>query len=86
MNENYNDDWREELKLDYPEVYERFCLAKNTSKDLIVLSKLMYKYNKDKTKEQVLDRVIDWVTGLNNQVSLIPSENEYKKILKLLEN
>lgn len=78
----WNDDWRNELKTDYSEVYDRFCYAKSTRKDLKLIAKLMYKYNPNITKEETLDRTIHWITDLNNQVNLIPDEDEYHKIIE----
>lgn len=84
MDEKYNDDWKDELRLDYPEINERLAMGKNKRSDLKVLAKLMYKYNSDKSKENVLDRVITWVSDWNNQVSLIPDDNEYKRLLNAM--
>ena len=36
------------------------------------------------TKEECLDRTIEWITDWNNQVGLIPNSDEYKKILEFM--
>ena len=80
----YNDTWREELNQENPKAYDRFCNAKSTRKDLRLIAKLMYKYNPNKSKEECLDRTITWLTDWNNQVNLIPDEDEYHKIIESL--
>ena len=81
---NWNHDWREELKEENPKCYERFCDCKNNRRDLKIMAKLMYKYNPTKSKEDCLDKIIDWITGANNQVHLVPDEEEYQKLLECL--
>ena len=45
----------------------------------------MWRYNRTThTKEECLDRTIDWITDWNNQVGLIPDSDEYKKILEFM--
>lgn len=44
----------------------------------------MYKYNLYGTKEDSLDRTIEWLTDWNNQVNLCPDSEEYKKILECI--
>lgn len=85
MTDNYNDDWRDELEKDNPKVFERFCAAKNTPADIKVIYKLMYKYNNTKSKEEVLDRVLTWITDWNNQINIYPSDEEYKKLLSIIK-
>lgn len=80
----WNDDWRDELKKDYYDEYERLSNAKSLRRDLKLIAKLMYKYNPNKTKEECLDRTIYWITDLNNQVNLIPDEDEYHKIIEIM--
>lgn len=78
---DWNDDWREELKEIDTDCHERLCDCKNRKSDIRKIAKLMYKYNSSKTKEECLDRTIEWITDWNNQVSLGPDDEEYKKIL-----
>ena len=81
---NWNNDWRDELKTEDPECYERFADCDNKRSDLKKLAKLVYKYNLDRPKEECVDYIIEWVTDANNQPNLIPDEDEYKKILNSL--
>ena len=77
----WNDDWRFELETKNPECYTRLCECKNTKNDILIISRIMYKYNQDRTKEKCLDRTIEWLTDWNNQFELYLSETEYQKIL-----
>ncbi|MBQ6632280.1 MAG: hypothetical protein IJH55_09365 [Romboutsia sp.] len=78
----WNNDWRIELSHKYPEYYERLCDCVNTKKDIITMTKLNYKYNPFKEKEDCLDRILEWVTDWNSQVNLYPNtEEEYNSIL-----
>lgn len=82
MEEIWNDDWREELKLDMYNIWERLAECRNTKDDILVISKLMFKYNKNKSKEQCLDRTLEWITDWNSQWNLYPDmPGEYNKIL-----
>ena len=82
---NWNDDWREELKTDYYPVWERLAECRNTRKDIIIMAKLNYKYNRSKEPEECLNRIVEWVTDWNGQsLSLIPDEEEKNEILKQL--
>ncbi len=81
MDENWNDDWREELKRDDYAAWERLADCKNRRSDVKKYAKLIYKYNPNRTKEECLDRSIIWLTDWNNQVHLVPDDDEYKKII-----
>lgn len=79
---NWNDDWRIELAQKYPDCYERLCDCVNIKKDILTMAKLNYKYNPFKSKEDCLDRILEWVTDWNSQLDLYPkTEVEYNKIL-----
>ena len=80
----WNDDWREELKENNPDAYERLSNAKNIKKDITEIAKLMYKYNLSGTKEDSLDRAIEWITDWNNQANLCLDDEEFKKILEII--
>ena len=77
----WNDDWRSELETKNPECYKRLCECKNTKNDILIISRLMYKYNQDRTKYDCLDRTIEWLTDWNSQFELYLSETEYQEIL-----
>lgn len=79
---NWNDDWRTELKRDSYEVWERLAECRNTYKDLIIMTKLVCKYNPDILKGDCLDRILEWVTEWNNQWILYPKTlEEYDRLL-----
>ena len=44
----------------------------------------MYKYNLSGTKEDSLDRAIEWITDWNNQANLCLDDEEFKKILEII--
>ena len=77
----WNNDWRSELEIKNPERYERLCECRNTKHDILIIAKLMYRYNQDRTKEDCLDRTIEWITDWNNQIEIYPNEEDYQKIL-----
>jgi hypothetical protein len=77
----WNNDWRSELEIKNPECYERLCECRNTKHDILIIAKLMYRYNQDRTKEDCLDRTIEWITDWNNQIEIYPNEEDYQKIL-----
>lgn len=74
MENNWNDNWRNKLKEKSPSIYERLCECRNTKKDLLIIACYIFSYNHiHKTKEECLDRAIQWLTDWNNQVELIPN-------------
>ena len=77
----WNNDWRSELEIKNPECYERLCECRNTKHDILIIAKLMYRYNQDRTKYDCLDRTIEWLTDWNSQFELCLSETEYQEIL-----
>ena len=81
-NEIWNDDWREELKNNYPTIYERLCDCDNKKSDIEVIAVLMKKYNQNVCSSEVLDRVMELLTVWNNQSYLELTLKEYNKIIK----
>ena len=80
---NWNDDWREELKTEDIECYDRLADCHNYRRDILKIAKLMYKFNSsNKTKEECLDRTIAWITDWNSQPHLMLDEEEYVKYLE----
>ena len=77
----WNNDWRSELEIKNPECYERLCECRNTKNDILIISRIMYKYNQNRTKRDCLDRTIEWLTDWNSQFELCLSETEYQEIL-----
>lgn len=82
MNDAWNNDWRDELKSDDYDAWERLADCRNRRSDIKKYAKLIYKYNPNRTKEECLDRAIEWITDWNNQPKLIPDDEEYKKIIE----
>ena len=73
MEKGWNDDWRKDLEETNNECFKRLQNCKNTKNDLIIIARYIHLYNKKNfTKEECLDRAIEWVTGWNNQVELLP--------------
>lgn len=79
----WNDNWREELERDFENVYTRLCECRNTKNDIIIMSRIMYEYNPNKSAEECLDRMIEWVGEWNNQYDLIDTilPQEYDNML-----
>lgn len=76
--EEWNDDWRNKLEHDYPSVYSRLQNCNNTKRDLLIIACYIFTYNHMfKTKEQCLDRAIQWLTDWNGQTELIPTNYEW---------
>ena len=82
----WNDDWRTELKDSNENCYLRLCECCNRKFDILIIAGLMYKYNQYRTKEECLDRTIEWIIDWNSQVELYPSDSkEYQKILSRMQ-
>lgn len=84
MSKEWNDDWRDELKEKNSNCHLRLCECRNTSKDLKIIAKLMYKYNQWATPEQCADRTLEWITCWNSQVNLIPVDEEYTQLINYI--
>ena len=79
----WNDDWRNELKIKNEECYIRLCECRNTKNDLVIMSRLMHKYNSDKAKEDCFVRMLEWVGDWNNQFKLVDlTKSEYEILLE----
>lgn len=80
---NWNNDWRNELEQNDYECYIRLCECRNTRKDLITLSKLVYKYNPSVNKEDCFIYILEWVGDWNGQFELTDlAKEEFEKLLK----
>lgn len=82
--DNWNDDWRDELKENDYNVWERLAECRNNLNDITKICKLMYKYNQGKSKKDCLDRTLEWICDWNNQDNLYPSDEDYVKLLETL--
>ena len=80
---SWNDDWRDELKtVDYG-CYVRLCECRNTRKDLLTMSKLVFKYNPTMPAEECVIRILEWVGEWNGQYMVTDlTTDEYKNLIK----
>ena len=80
----WDDDWRTELEKTNEGCYIRLCECRNTRSDVVLMAKLMYKYNPTIDPEDCFCRMLEWVGDWNNQFMMVDyfynSEN-YKKAL-----
>ena len=84
----WNDDWRTELEKTNEGCYIRLCECRNTKNDVILMAKLMYKYNPLIGAEDCFIRMIEWVGDWNNQFNVVDcfyDSNEFKKALDKIE-
>lgn len=78
----WNDDWREEAERDYPELYNRLCGCYNIKRDIPVMARLMYKYNREKGAEECFVRTLEWIGDWNNQYTITDlTRSEYDCML-----
>ena len=81
----WNDNWRSELESKNYLCYIRLCECRNTKSDVILMSKLMYKYNPTKDPEDCFCRMVEWVGDWNNQFNIMDyfyaSKENYQKAL-----
>lgn len=77
----WNDDWRQELEMKNEPCFTRLCECRNTYNDIKIISKYMHKYNEDKTKEECVDRTLEWISSWNNQYEFFDlSVAKYKEL------
>ena len=82
----WNDDWREELKKVDNDCYYRLCECRNTKRDLLTMSKLVYKYNPNVPAEECFIRILEWVGDWNGQYMTTDlTSEEYKSMLNKIE-
>ena len=83
---SWNDDWRTELKnVDY-DCYVRLCECRNTRKDLLTMSKLVFKYNPTMSAEECVVRILEWVGDWNGQYMITDlTTEEYKNLIKSVD-
>ena len=83
---NWNDDWRDELKtVDYG-CYVRLCECRNTRKDLLTMSRLVFKYNPTTPPEECVIRILEWVGEWNGQYMVTDlTTGEYNDLIKSVD-
>lgn len=81
----WNDDWRMELEQNNEPCFTRLCECRNTKNDMLIMGKLIYKYNQNKDAEECLDRICEWVCCWNNQWNMELTNSEYKIFLEKIK-
>ena len=78
----WNDDWRDEGHEKYPALMERLAECRNLKRDIPVMARLMYKYNKDMGAEECFIRTLEWIGDWNNQYTITDlTRDEYDCML-----
>lgn len=78
----WNNDWRDELEKTNEGCYIRLCECRNTKNDIIIMSKLVKKYNPTMTAEDCLIYMLEWVGDWNGQFEVTDwTDEEFKKAL-----
>ena len=81
----WNNDWRDELEKTNEGCYIRLCECRNTKNDIIIMSKLVKKYNPTMTAEDCLIYMLEWVGDWNGQFEVTDwTDEEFKKALDKL--
>lgn len=82
----WNNDWREKLKKVDNDCYYRLCKCRNTRKDVILMAKLVKKYNPIQPAEECLIYMMEWVGEWNGQYMVTDfTIEEYKNAIKQVE-
>ena len=78
----WNNDWRDELKKTNEGCYIRLCECRNTRNDIIIMAKLVKKYNPTMTAEDCFIYMLEWVGDWNGQFEVTDwTDKEFKKAL-----
>ena len=78
----WNNDWRDELEKTNEGCYIRLCECRNTKNDIIIMAKLVKKYNPNMTAEDCLIYMLEWVGDWNGQFEVTDwTDEEFKKAL-----
>ena len=78
----WNNDWRDELEKTNEGCYIRLCECRNTKNDIIIMSKLVKKYNPTMTAEDCLIYMLEWVGDWNGQFEVTDwTDEEFEKAL-----
>lgn len=81
----WNNDWRDELEKTNNGCYIRLCECRNTKNDIVIMSKLVKKYNPTMTAEDCLIYMLEWVGDWNGQFEVTDwTDEEFKKALDKL--
>ena len=83
----WNNDWRDELEKINEGCYMRLCECRNTKNDIIIMSKLVKKYNPTMLAEECLIYILEWVGDWNGQYNVTDlTKEEYQNALDKIEN
>ena len=83
----WNNDWRDELEKTNSGCYTRLCECRNTKNDIIIMSKLVKKYNPTIETEDCLIYMLEWVGDWNGQYNITDwTDEEFSKALDKLKN
>ena len=83
----WNNDWRDELEKTNNGCYTRLCECRNTKNDIIIMSKLVKKYNPTIETEDCLIYMLEWVGDWNGQYNITDwTDEEFSKALDKLKN
>lgn len=83
----WNNDWRDELEKTNEGCYTRLCECRNTKNDIIIMSKLVKKYNPTMPAEECLIYILEWVGDWNGQYNITDlTKEEYQNALDKIEN
>lgn len=77
-----NNDWRNELEKTNEGCYIRLCECRNTRNDIVIMARLVKKYNPTMEAEDCFIYMLEWVGDLNGQYNITDlTKNEYKEML-----
>lgn len=80
--EKWCDDWRNKLEKLDDACHTRLCECRNNRNDIVKIASLMHCYNEERTKEECLERTLEWLGDWNGQFELTDlTVTEYTKIL-----
>ena len=65
-----NNDWRDELEKTNEGCYIRLCECRNTRNDIVIMSRLVKKYNPTMDAEDCFVYMLEWVGDLNGQYNI----------------
>lgn len=81
-----NNDWRDELEKTNYGCYMRLCECRNTRNDIIIMSRLVKKYNPTMEAEDCFIYMLEWVGDLNGQYNITDlTRDEYREMLDKIE-
>ena len=80
-----NNDWRDELEKTNEGCYMRLCECRNTRNDIIIMSRLVKKYNPNMTAEDCFIYMFEWVGDWNGQYNVTDlTKEEYSDMINAI--